>query len=221
MLARIKQIWAVIRRPSTTFSLGFLTIGGFLAGIIFWGGFNTAMEVTNTEAFCTGCHEMRDNVLAELKTTIHYTNRSGVRAKCSDCHVPHNWTSKVARKMQASKEVWGWIFGTINTREKFQAKRLELAQREWARFRANNSLECRNCHSEQSMDFTRQSPRASDAHQRFLVSGEKTCIDCHQGIAHELPKTASTGFHPTVRSAQLDESAADLETYLNGQAGKP
>jgi len=221
MLARIKQIWAVIRRPSTTFSLGFLTIGGFLAGIIFWGGFNTAMEVTNTEAFCTGCHEMRDNVLAELKTTIHYTNRSGVRAKCSDCHVPHNWTSKIARKMQASKEVWGWVFGTINTREKFQAKRLELAQREWARFRANNSLECRNCHSEQSMDFTRQSPRASDAHQRFLVSGEKTCIDCHQGIAHELPKTASTGFHPTVRSAQLDESAADLETYLNGQSGRP
>lgn len=220
MLARIKQIWAVIRRPSTTFSLGFLTIGGFLAGIIFWGGFNTAMEVTNTEAFCTGCHEMRDNVLAELKTTIHYTNRSGVRAKCSDCHVPHNWTSKVARKMQASKEVWGWVFGTINTREKFQAKRLELAQREWARFRANNSLECRNCHSEQSMDFTRQSPRASDAHQRFLVSGEKTCIDCHQGIAHELPKTAGTGFHPTVRSARADGIADGLQQFLDGQSTK-
>lgn len=221
MLARIKQIWAVIRRPSTTFSLGFLTIGGFLAGIIFWGGFNTAMEVTNTEAFCTGCHEMRDNVLAELKTTIHYTNRSGVRAKCSDCHVPHNWTSKIARKMQASKEVWGWVFGTINTREKFQAKRLELAQREWARFKANNSLECRNCHSEQSMDFTRQSPRASDAHQRFLVSGEKTCIDCHQGIAHELPSTAATGFHPAVRSAHLGDSADNLESYLKDQAANP
>lgn len=220
MLARIKQIWAVIRRPSTTFSLGFLTIGGFLAGIIFWGGFNTAMEVTNTEAFCTGCHEMRDNVLAELKTTIHYTNRSGVRAKCSDCHVPHNWTSKVARKMQASKEVWGWVFGTINTREKFQAKRLELAQREWARFKANNSLECRNCHSEQSMDFTRQSPRASDAHQRFLVSGEKTCIDCHQGIAHELPKTAATGFHPTVRSARIDGIADGLQDYLDERQHK-
>ncbi|MGI9490364.1 MAG: NapC/NirT family cytochrome c [Geminicoccaceae bacterium] len=185
----IKRFWHVFWRPSTYFSLGFLTVGGFLAGIIFWGGFNTAMELTNTETFCTGCHEMRDNVFAELKTTIHYSNRSGVRAICSDCHVPHNWTDKIARKMQASKEVWGKIFGTINTPEKFQAKRLEMAEREWARFKANDSLECRNCHSEKSMDFTRQSPRAAEAHERFLVSGEKTCIECHKGIAHHLPKT--------------------------------
>ena len=187
MLETIKRIWTALRRPSAYFSLGFLTVGGFLAGIIFWGGFNTAMEFTNTERFCTGCHEMRDNVYAEMKRTIHFTNRSGVRAKCSDCHVPHNWTDKVARKMAASKEVWGKIFGTISTREKFQAKRLELAQREWHRFKANDSLECRNCHSETAMDFTRQSKRAADAHQRFLVDGDKTCIDCHKGIAHELP----------------------------------
>ena len=189
MWSWIKRFWHVFWRPSTYFSLGFLTIGGFLAGIIFWGGFNTAMELTNTETFCTGCHEMRDNVFAELKTTIHYSNRSGVRAICSDCHVPHNWTDKIARKMQASKEVWGKIFGTISTAEKFQAKRLEMASREWARFEANDSLECRNCHSEKSMDFTRQSPRAAEAHERFLVSGEKTCIECHKGIAHHLPQT--------------------------------
>ena len=107
--------------------------GGFVAGIMFWGGFNTALELTNTETFCTGCHEMHDNVYQELKTTIHYTNRSGVRAKCPDCHVPHNWTDKMGRKMQASKEVWGKIFGTISTREKFEGKRLELAQHEWGK----------------------------------------------------------------------------------------
>ena len=48
--------------------------------------------------------------------------------------------------MAASKEVWGKLFGTINTREKFEAHRLTLAQHEWARLKANNSLECRNCH---------------------------------------------------------------------------
>lgn len=177
-------------RPSRYFSLGFLTIGGFIAGIIFWGGFNTALEVTNTEAFCTGCHEMRDNVFAELKPTIHYTNRSGVRATCPDCHVPHKWTDKIARKMQASKEVWGKLFGTISTREKFLDKRLHLAQNEWQRLKANNSLECRNCHELEYMDYTRQSKRAQTAHSTHLASGEKTCIDCHKGIAHELPDTA-------------------------------
>lgn len=187
MWSLAKEYWGVIRRPSVHFSLGFLTFGGFIAGIIFWGGFNTALEITNTETFCVSCHEMYDNVYQELKPTIHYTNRSGVRATCPDCHVPHEWTNKIARKMQASKEVWGKIFGTINTREKFLAMRRELADREWARLKANNSLECRNCHDFGYMDFTRQSPRAASAHEKFLVSGEKTCIDCHKGIAHELP----------------------------------
>lgn len=186
-----RDIWGVLRKPSSVFSLGALVFAGFVAGIIFWGGFNTVLELTNTERFCISCHEMRDNVFAELKTTIHYTNRSGVRAHCPDCHVPHNWTNKIARKMQASNEVWGKIFGEVDTREEFQDHRLELAAREWARMKANDSLECRNCHSADSMDITRQSPRAAAAHQRFLFTGQKTCIDCHKGIAHQLPDMRS------------------------------
>jgi cytochrome c-type protein NapC len=186
------KYWVTLSTPSKFFSLGSLTVGGFIAGVVFWGGFNTALEVTNTETFCTSCHEMRDNVFAELQPTIHYSNRSGVRATCPDCHVPHNWTDKIARKTQASKEVWGKIFGTISTREKFLEKRLELAQHEWTRLKTNNSLECRNCHNLSSMDFTRQSKRAMQMHSTELASGAKTCIDCHKGIAHRLPdvKTA-------------------------------
>jgi len=169
----IRRYWQIIRRPSVHYSLGFLTLGGFVGGIVFWGAFNTAMEATNTETFCTGCHEMRDNVFVELKQTIHYTNRSGVRAQSN---------------LQASKEVWGTIFGTINTPEKFRDKRLELAQHEWARLKANDSLECRNCHQYESMDFTRQSVRAQSMHSTHLADQSKTCIDCHKGIAHRLPQ---------------------------------
>lgn len=183
----VRALWRTLTRPSGYYALGFLVMGGFIAGIVFWGAFNTAVEITNTETFCVSCHEMRDNVFVELKPTIHYTNRSGVRATCPDCHVPHEWTNKMARKMAASKEVWGKIFGTISTREKFLDKRLELAQREWARLKANNSLECRNCHDLDYMDFTRQSVRAAEAHERFLATKEKTCIDCHKGVAHKLP----------------------------------
>jgi cytochrome c-type protein NapC len=155
--------------------------------VFFWGGFNTVLEATNTEKFCVSCHEMKTNVFEELKGTIHFTNRSGVRATCPDCHVPHKWTDKIARKMQASKEVWGHIFGSIDTREKFLALRIHLAEREWERMKANDSLECRNCHSSESMDLAKQNPRAANAHQASLFTGEKTCIDCHKGIAHKLP----------------------------------
>src|SRR5919202_852047 len=97
---------------------------------------------------------MRDNVFQELKGTIHYANQSGVRATCPDCHVPHEWTNKIARKMQASKEVWGHIFGSIDTREEFLDLRRHLAESEWARMKANDSLECRNCHAAVSIETT-------------------------------------------------------------------
>lgn len=222
--ALLWRFWELVSRPSRTLSLGFLTLGGFVCGVIFWGGFNTAMEFTNTEEFCISCHEMRDNVYEELTRTVHFTNRSGVRAICSDCHVPHDWTDKIARKMQASKEVWGNIFGTINTRRKFLDERLRLAKHEWARLKANDSLECRNCHSKEAMDLASQTDRAAEIHSRYLLTGKATCIDCHKGIAHNLPDM--TGVDPgwlppkEVREelgfqASLESEREDLTGYLD------
>lgn len=174
------------RRPSTRYSAFTLIVGGIIAGIILWGGFNTVVEATNTEQFCIGCHEMRNNVYAEYKETIHYTNRTGVRAVCSDCHVPKEWIPKMLRKIQASRELYGKLVGSIDTREKFEAHRLTLAEREWARMKANNSLECRNCHSLASMEAEKQKPRARKSHE-LAVKNQETCIDCHKGIAHHKP----------------------------------
>lgn len=157
--------------------------GAFIAGIIFWGGFNTAMEATNTLDFCISCHEMEDYVYKEYQGTIHDVNRSGVGAVCSDCHVPKDWTHKILRKIRASKELWGKLMGTIDTPEKFDAHRLELAMNEWERMKANDSLECRNCHDFESMMPEFQRPRARQQHLNALQTGQ-TCIDCHKGIAH-------------------------------------
>ena len=155
----------------------------FAAGIIFWGGFNTAMEATNTKQFCISCHEMRDFVYEEYMGTIHDVNRSGVGAVCSDCHVPKDWTHKIIRKIQASKELYGKVMGTIATPEKFEAKRLDLAMNEWERMKANDSRECRNCHDFQSMMPEFQRPRARQQHLNAMTNGQ-TCIDCHKGVAH-------------------------------------
>ncbi len=179
---------ALLRRPSSKYSVLTLLLVGIVLGVLFWGGFNTALEATNKEAFCISCHEMRDNVYAEYKeNTIHYTNRTGVRATCPDCHVPKEWGPKMLRKIQASREVWGKLTGTIDTREKFEAKRLKLAESEWARMKANQSLECRNCHSIDAMDAERQKPRAKKSHEMAKKDGD-TCIDCHKGIAHHKPQ---------------------------------
>jgi cytochrome c-type protein NapC len=173
--------------PAWVFRVGpLMVIGLFLAGIIFWGGFNWAMELTNTETFCVSCHEMQENVFKEYRHTIHYTNRSGVRATCPDCHVPKEWGPKIIRKIQASNELFHKVLGSVSTPEKFQAKRHRLAEHEWARMRANDSQECRNCHHFEYMDLTEQGRRAAKTHPAAFGEG-KTCIDCHKGVAHQLP----------------------------------
>lgn len=193
MKSFLRKLWATMRSPASKISLGTLTLGGFIAGVIFWGGFNTALEITNTEEFCISCHTMRDNVYPELQKTVHWSNRSGVRATCPDCHVPHDWTSKIARKMQASKEVFAQLFGVIDTREKFLDKRLQLAQNEWARFSANGSKECKACHKYESMQLENLKP-AARLQMTQAAERDQSCIDCHKGIAHELPaEMNSTG----------------------------
>ena len=206
--ALLSRFWKTVSSPPATISLGMITIVGFVTGIIFWGGFNTALEYTNTEEFCLSCHEMRDNNYVEVASTVHNSNRTGVRATCPDCHVPHEWTHKIARKMQASKEVWASIWGRIDTREKFEERRAALAQHEWARLEANNSLECRNCHDYDSMDWKAMSPEA-----RFYMEPAAElntgCIECHKGIAHHLPENIELG-SPAMAKLERKASSGNL-----------
>jgi cytochrome c-type protein NapC len=183
---RLKRFWGWLRRPSRLSLLSLLTLG-FFAGIIFWGGFHTGLEMTNTRKFCIGCHEMRDNVYVEYKDTIHYKNRTGVQAICSDCHVPRTWAYKIKRKLQASQELYGHFTGYVDTKEKFESHRMEMATREWVRMKASDSRECRNCHSWEAMATAKQRPRAQAEHAKAQKDGG-TCIDCHKGIAHLLPR---------------------------------
>lgn len=181
------RLWGMVRRPSTNYSV--LTIASvfFVVGILFWGGFHTVLDQANTMDFCISCHEMKDTVYKEYQQTIHYSNRTGVQATCPDCHVPKSWGRKIMRKMEASLELWAWWTGAVDTKEKFEAKRMEMATREWKRMEASSSIECRNCHSFDNMDIRKQKPKAKETHAQAIVEKE-ICIDCHKGIAHMLPK---------------------------------
>jgi len=184
--------WKKLWQPTQKRWLFGIPVGAFLClivGVLLWGGFNWTLELTNTEAFCTSCHEMEQTVFQEYKQTIHYKNRVGVKATCPDCHVPHPWVYKIVRKVKATNELYHKLMGSVDTPEKFEAKRLEMAQHVWAEMKATDSRECRNCHNFDNMDLSKQSKRAARKHdpKRIAERGE-TCIDCHQGIAHHLPE---------------------------------
>lgn len=199
----LKRLWRWFFTPTARFAWGLIIAVGFVAGILFWGGFNWAMEMTNSEQFCVSCHEMKDNVYAEYRNTAHYSNRTGVRASCPDCHVPKEWGHKVVRKIQASNELVHKMLGTIDTPEKFTAHRLEMAKSVWRAMKTTDSRECRNCHKFDHMEYATQEPRASKLHQTAFAQG-KTCIDCHQGIAHKLPPKAQEEYRDMLN--HIDEA---------------
>jgi cytochrome c-type protein NapC len=166
------------------FSLGGILI--FIGGIVFAGIFGFTLEYTNTTEFCTSCHSMKTN-LNELKETVHHKSASGVAPGCADCHVPRSLGPKLWAKFMAAKDVYHEIMGTIDTPEKYEARRWDMANRVWAKMKASNSRECRDCHSFDSMDFDEQAGPTSKKHQKAMTDEGQTCIDCHKGIAHEEP----------------------------------
>ena len=177
------KISNLLRRISWKWlSFAVLLFGG---GILFTAVFNVGLGYTNTTEFCTSCHSMKIN-LEEYKKTPHYRNASGVRATCADCHVPKEFGPKIVAKVLAYKDVLHEILGTIDTKEKFEAHRWDMASRVWAKMKASDSRECRTCHTWDSMDLSEQDKSARRRHGRAPDEG-KTCIDCHKGVAHEEP----------------------------------
>ena len=184
------QWWARLRAKLGTYAPMKLAIVAVLIGLAVGAGGLAAtagaLAFTNTEQFCIGCHEMKDNVYAEYKGTIHDTNRTGVRATCPDCHVPHEIGPKLVRKVHASWELYGAMIGKIDTKEKFEKYRHEMATRVWTQMKDTDSRECRNCHTRDAMSKDLQSAKAQARHATAKTEG-RTCIECHFGIAHKEP----------------------------------
>jgi cytochrome c-type protein NapC len=179
LLKKMRQRWKLV--------LGLAITGLFVSVALVIGG-AYGLAVTSTEEFCISCHEMKSNVYAEYKGTIHDTNRTGVRAICTNCHVPHEPIDLIKRKIQATGELYHhFVTGSIDTREKFEAKRYELATHVWKRMKETDSHECRNCHKEEKMNLELQTAKAKLRHAKGKAEG-LTCIDCHFAIAHKEPE---------------------------------
>lgn len=157
----------------------------FLAGIGFAGAMSGGLAYSNRMELCTSCHSLQ-LPSSEYQETAHFQNASGVQATCSDCHVPQEFLPKLHAKLMAVKDVYHEIVGTIDTPEKFEAHRWTMANRVWNRMKATDSQTCRNCHSFSNMDLSAQSRSARSRHGAAEDRGQ-TCIDCHKGIAHQLP----------------------------------
>jgi len=161
---------------------------GLAIGLVVFASTASFMVYANSERFCaSACHEMEATVAVEYKGSIHDANRTGVRATCPDCHLPHEYIPNYIAKLGILSDLWGhFVTGSIDTKEKFEAKRYELAKRVWVYMKENDSRECRHCHTTSKMDPEKQSEKAQKRHEKLRTEG-LTCIDCHFAISHNEP----------------------------------
>ena len=143
------------------------------------------MHKTSSQEFCISCHSM-SQPKEEWESSSHFSNAKGIRAECADCHVPQEGWHYVKAKFIALKDVWYEIQGKLDSKEKYETHRAELAQMVWDDMKASNSETCRSCHSFDAMELSQQSKLAKQTHTE-AQSNNQTCIDCHKGIVHFLP----------------------------------
>ncbi|CZF85688.1 Cytochrome c-type protein TorC [Grimontia marina] len=191
----MKKLLQKLNKPSAKYSiLALVLIGAVItvAGVVVM---NKSLHYFSQTEFCVSCHTMKQNY-EEYKQSIHYSNAKGIRAECVDCHQPKDFVGKIWRKMGAYKDVYHhFVTGKIDTPEKFEEHRLELAQKVWDRMADENYKTCTTCHSYEAMDHDKQSVQA----MKEMIPAAKenmACIECHKGIAHELPNMAG-GFRKT------------------------
>lgn len=183
------KIW---RRPASKWLLG-IPLGGFLAfglGAVALGTTNFVLHKTSETEFCYVCHSHDAFIRPEYEASSHYVNASGVRAGCGDCHLPHdNWFDLVWTKAVVSLDIIPEMMGKLDTAEKYEAHRAEMAEAVWLEFKENDSKFCRSCHSVAAMDLEEQGRSAARRHSQAEERGQ-TCIDCHYGIVHKEPENA-------------------------------
>ncbi len=163
-LARSATVGGIGVTPAR--SRGVLTLGvaGVLAGVAGVAGLEAVVESTSTTEFCLSCHEMRI-MHEEFTKSIHFRNRSGVRLECGDCHVPRDGLRKYIAKLEALDDVYAHFIGTIDTPEKFEARREDMAYTVRAAMKDDHSQACRNCHAFNATEPCQQADRPKQAHR--------------------------------------------------------
>ncbi len=186
---RLRRLLRALLSPSARWPVAALLFAGLVVGAGAVISTQVALAVTGTDEFCgTACHSHAQFVYPEHKLSFHYTNAIGVRATCTDCHVPHSYPAKLFYKTRMGiADGYAELRGTISTRAKFDKERWRLANIVWDEMRANNSANCRSCHDPLAWDSKKQPEAAVEAHKMFLA-GKATCIDCHTGVAHKDPE---------------------------------
>lgn len=141
------------------------------------------IEHTSGADFCSKCHSMKGVALAHKEDIHGGNNKAGFKAKCVDCHLPHDnvWKYVTAKAYTGAKDVLGEIFwadtfdwvGNLEKRKEF-----------------TYTTGCQKCHDLDAIRY--EIPKAFLAHKDFKTGKVPSCVHCHEHVGHKNIKSYLT-----------------------------
>ncbi|WP_028766282.1 NapC/NirT family cytochrome c [Shewanella fidelis] len=209
----MKRAWHFFTKPSTKYSVFTIALVAVVMTLVSVFVFHESIEYSSSTEFCVSCHSMDENY-NEYKNSIHFKNAAGVRAECRDCHIPEdNPIDFLKAKIGGLGDIYSeYISGDIDTPLKFEQHRQKMAEDVWKMMADTNSAPCKSCHTYDAMDHAKQSPAAAAA-MTGAAAKNMNCIECHKGIAHQLP-IVSEKFHEVFTQLKANSAIAPSATTL-------
>ena len=153
-----------------------LIILGICVGLAVSLGGAEMIEHTSGVEFCSKCHSMKGVAKAYRHDMHGGNNKHGFKAKCADCHLPHDnvFHYVTAKAYTGVKDVLGEFFwadsfdwvGNLKHRQDF-----------------TYTSGCVKCHDLSVIRY--EIPKAYLAHKDFLSGKEPSCVKCHEHVGHK------------------------------------
>ena len=160
-----------------------LPIAGIFIGAGMIIGVNRVVQATSTDAYCQSCHVHTGADEAWMKSS-HFTNESGIRVGCAECHLPPHGNFRYFRtKVHTGlHDLYAYHFKDHESFDWERKQQLEHA----VTIVFNES--CEKCH--QNLFPKGLTDDGGTAHLYYERNAEKLelhCINCHLDAGHHLP----------------------------------
>ena len=210
---------------------------GLLLGLAAALAGHQTVKYTSTDAFCDQACHAHPHAEQFWIQSAHYSNRQGVVAHCTDCHLPPGGLRYLAEKARlGARDAYAQLFRDVSKIDWARERKLDRA----VTFTYDEA--CVHCHNnlfteglskvegtlpsgEQETDAKqvremRIVARRMEAHLYFQRNREQLhCVNCHLFTGHHMETKMAPETMAAVENAQFPLAAAGFRDYTEAVPG--
>ncbi len=149
-------------------------VAGFILPFLSWWVGEESFTATSNAQFCVGCHSMEPFVASNADAAHGGNNEYGIKASCTDCHLPHNNSANYlyVKGLTGIRDIWA---ETFKDTDKIDWVAVSEHREEFV-----YDSGCMSCHVELEAETN-----DIEVHTWYFA-GETTsqCATCHEEVGH-------------------------------------